>query len=64
MLFLIGRSSFDFQRWPYHICPFADNKGAKECGASVVAEGNNNGEVEDKSLGEKIFLKYQNKSHN
>ena len=55
MLFLIGRSSFDFQHWPYHIYPFTNNKGAEEGGASVVAEGNNNGEVEDKSLGKKTL---------
>lgn len=42
-----------FNIFRYHICPFADNKGAEEGGASVVAEGNNNGEVENKSLGEK-----------
>ena len=60
ILFIIGASSLDLQHCPYHICPFADNKGAEEGGASVVAEGNNNGEVENKSLGRKIFLKYQN----
>ena len=55
ILFIIGASSLDLQHCPYHICPFADNKGAEEGGASVVAEGNNNGEVEDKSLGKKTL---------
>ena len=61
ILFIIGASSLDLQHCPYHICPFADNKGAEEGGASVVAEGNNNGEVENKSLGERNFGKYHSR---
>ena len=34
----------------YHIHPFADNKSAEECEASVVAEGNDDRKVEDETL--------------